>query len=57
VASADTATSRAARAGIKAMQICQVKPSGANSGAMAWPIIPAKLWSMAAPVAPAGGAG
>ncbi|KAG0752638.1 hypothetical protein G6F62_015345 [Rhizopus arrhizus] len=41
VASEDTATSRAARPGISAMQICQLKPSGAKNTAIAWPIWPA----------------
>ena len=43
VASAATATSRAARPGISAMQICQLKPIGANSGSSQWPIRPARL--------------
>ncbi|MNN13637.1 hypothetical protein D3C81_1266750 [compost metagenome] len=43
VASAPTATSRAARPGTSAMQICQLKPTGANTFCSAWPIMPAKL--------------
>src|SRR5690606_20319299 len=43
VPSADTATSRAAMPGISAMQICQLKPIGANRGSMKWPMRPAKL--------------
>ena len=43
VASEATATSRAARPGINAMQICQLKPSGAKNTAIAWPMRPAKL--------------
>ena len=43
VASDDTATSRAASPGTSAMQICQLKPSGANRPVMACPMRPAKL--------------
>ena len=43
VASDDTATSRAAMPGISAMQICQLKPIGANTAVIAWPMRPAKL--------------
>ncbi len=43
VASEATATSRAASPGINAMQICQLKPSGAKNTAIAWPMRPAKL--------------
>src|SRR5581483_3711807 len=57
VPSAPTATSRAARPGISATLICQEKPMGLSSGCSAWPIMPAKLWSIAGPLAPAGGSG
>ena len=43
VASEATATSRAASPGTSAMQICQLKPSGANTVVIAWPMRPAKL--------------
>ena len=39
------------------MLICQLKPIGANTTTRACPSWPARLYSMAAPVAPAGGAG
>ena len=41
VASEETATSRAARPGISAMHICQLKPRGAKNAAIAWPMRPA----------------
>jgi hypothetical protein len=43
VPSALTTTSRAAMAGTSAMAICQLKPSGANSGSSARPNWPARL--------------
>ena len=57
VPSAPTATSRAAMPGTSAMQICQLKPIGANTNSSRWPMRPAKLYSMAGPVAPSGAAG
>jgi hypothetical protein len=57
VPSAPTATSRAAMPGTSAMAICQLKPSGANSGSSAWPNWPARLYSMAGPVAPSAAPG
>ena len=38
-----TATSRAARPGTSATQICQLKPIGANTSSSAWPSRPARL--------------
>src|SRR5690606_25974392 len=51
------ATSRAARPGISEMLICQLKPIGSNTTASHLPSMPARLYSIGAPVAPAGGAG
>jgi hypothetical protein len=39
------------------MLICQLKPMGSNTTASARPIMPAKLYSMAGPVAPSGAPG
>ena len=52
-----TATSRAAMPGISATPICQLKPMGLITGSIAWPIIAARLYSMAGSVAPSGGRG
>ena len=52
VPSAPTATSRAARPGTSAIEICQLKPIGANTCCSAWPSMPAKLYWIAGPVAP-----
>src|ERR1017187_1442080 len=57
VPSAPTATSRAARPGTSAIEICQLKPIGANTCCSTWPSMPAKLYWMSGPVAPAGAAG
>src|SRR5690242_6622433 len=57
VPSAPTATSRAASPGTSAMEICQLKPMGANRCCKPLPSMPAMLYSMAGPVAPGGGAG
>src|SRR5271155_1864301 len=57
VPSAPTTTSRAASPGTSATQICQLKPSGANTVCSARPRIPAALYSMAGPLAPGGAAG
>src|SRR5512139_1413003 len=57
VPSAPTATSRAASPGTSASEICQLKPSGANTYSSARPIVPARLYWMAGPVASGGGAG
>src|SRR5439155_23403881 len=50
VPSAPTATSRAARPGTSAIEICQLKPIGANTCSRAWPIMPAMLYWIAGPV-------
>src|SRR3954466_5157228 len=52
VPSAPTATSRAARPGTSAIEICQLKPSGANRYWSIAPSLPAKLYWMGGPVAP-----
>ena len=57
VPSAPTATSRAASPGTSAIEICQLKPIGANTCCSAWPSQPAMLYWIAGPVAPSGGAG
>src|SRR3984957_14718112 len=57
VPSAPTATSRAASPGTNAIDICQLKPMGANSTASQEPRCPAMLYWIAGPVAPGGGAG
>src|ERR1700722_4554905 len=57
VPSAPTATSRAASPGTNAIDICQLKPMGANSTASQAPRCLAMLYWMAGPVAPGGGAG
>src|SRR5688500_10270569 len=57
VPSAPTATSRAARPGTSAMEICQLKPMGANTFSSIAPSCPAKLYWIAGPVAPSGGTG
>src|SRR6185369_17710819 len=57
VPSAATATSRAASPGTSAIEICQLKPMGANRYSRIAPSRPAKLYWMAGPVAPSGGAG
>ena len=57
VPSALTATSRAAMPGTSAMLICQLKPIGAKTCSSARPSMPARLYWMAGPVAPSGGAG
>src|SRR2546423_15472381 len=57
VPSAPTATSRAASPGTSAIEICQLKPIGANRCCSPWPSQPAMLYWIAGPVAPAGGAG
>src|SRR5260221_7488237 len=57
VPSAPTATSRAASPGIRAIEICQLKPIGARIVSRPRPIIPARLYWIAGPLAPAGGAG
>ena len=54
---APTATSRAARPGTSAIDICQLKPMGANTTASQAPKCPAILYWIAGPVAPGGGAG
>ncbi len=57
VPSAPTATSRAAMPGTSAIEICQLKPMGAKMCCSAPPILPARLYWMAGPVAPSGGDG
>src|ERR1700737_4578764 len=57
VPSAPTATSRAASPGTRAIDICQLKPIGANSTASQAPRCPAMLYWIAGPGAPGGGAG
>src|ERR1700674_2728380 len=57
VPSAPTATSRAASPGTRAIDICQLKPMGANSTASQAPKCPAMLYWIGGPVAPGGGAG
>src|SRR5258706_14551817 len=57
VPSAPTATSRAARPGTSAIEICQLKPIGANTCCSPSPSMPATLYWIAGPVAPSGGAG
>src|ERR1700679_1157644 len=54
---APTATPRAASPGTRAMDICQLKPMGANRTASHAPKCPAMLYWMGGPVAPGGGAG
>src|SRR5476651_2509308 len=49
VPSAPTATSRAARPGTSAIEVCQLKPIGANTCCSAWPSQPAKLYWIAGP--------
>src|ERR1700710_1300983 len=49
VPSAPTATSRAARPGTSAIEICQLKPIGANTCSSACPIMPATLYWIAGP--------
>jgi len=53
VPSALTATSRAASPGTSAIEICQLKPMGANRNSSPRPRSPATLYWMAGPVAPA----
>lgn len=43
--------------GTSAIEICQLKPMGANTTSSARPIMPAMLYWMAGPVAPSGGEG
>src|SRR5881392_200254 len=57
VPSAPTATSRAASPGTSAIEICQLKPIGRNTCSSSAPSWPAKLYWIAGPVAPGGGAG
>src|SRR5580692_1369132 len=57
VPKAPTATSRAARPGTSAIDICQLKPMGANTTASQAPKCPAMLYWIGGPVAPGGGAG
>src|SRR5260370_35974706 len=57
VPSAPTATSRAASPGTSAIDICQLKPMGANSTASQAPKCPAMLYWIGGPAAPGGGAG
>src|SRR6202023_1032639 len=57
VPSALTATSRAASPGTSAIEICQLKPMGANRNSSPRPRSPAMLYWIAGPAAPAGGAG
>src|ERR1700738_895722 len=57
VPSAPTATSRAAKPGINAIAICQLKPIGANTTCNRCPSCPARLYWIGGPTAPGGGAG
>src|SRR6201992_4439594 len=57
VPSAPPATSRAPSPGTSAIEICQLKPIGAKTYSSPRPIMPARLYWIAGPVAPSGGDG